>query len=132
VEWLGTNLGEHTNQIKEELRMVVKDSNHPTDDKHKQATKWVKERYLAILFLANSDPKKYAGLLLNFKNEYTLGTNKFPVTIVSTYEYIVNYKKEKTTPIPCSDDGLELYSDHDDSNAGWGRGGGHGAGHEGG
>jgi len=119
AEWLGTNIGKHPDRIEEELKKVAKDPNNPTNDEHKKATEWVKERYLAITFPVNSHPKRCARLLVHFENEYTWGSNKFPKTIVSAYEFIMNNIKEKYSDTHINE-GIMMYNERDKGGRGQG------------
>jgi hypothetical protein len=65
-----------------------------TSVEKERAKTQAKDRYLAVLFLVNCDQRRYGGLLRDIENEYTRGTNTYPLTLSSAYDYIVNYRPD--------------------------------------
>jgi hypothetical protein len=56
----------------------------------------VKDKYLAMMFLVNSDRQRYGSLICDIKNKYTRGSDTYPTTLSMAYDYIVNYRLAKT------------------------------------
>ena len=52
----------------------------------------VKDGYMAIAFLENSDPQRFSGLWTQLKNSMLLGHNDYPCNLTSTYDLLCNYK----------------------------------------
>jgi hypothetical protein len=60
---LGAAIGEHPTRVQERLVEVAMDENNPTEDKRRTATQEAKDKYLAWLFLVNSNKKRYGSLI---------------------------------------------------------------------
>jgi len=54
-----SSLGDHLTRIKDELKTLAKDPDILTNDEHKRAMEQVRERYLAMTFLATATKKVY-------------------------------------------------------------------------
>jgi hypothetical protein len=99
--------------------------------KKQQALDQAKDQYLAVMFLMNSDRNRYGSLVRNVENEYTRGTDTYPVTLSAAYDYIVNWPDGKGL-MQDPDPELLYYTEdnegqgHGGCGARWGRGRGHG------
>ena len=61
------------------------------DGLNRQLEKKSQERYLAIMFLSQADPRRYGSLLNDMENNYAKGKNQFPLTIIDAYFMMLNY-----------------------------------------
>jgi hypothetical protein len=52
----------------------------------------VKDGYLAMAFLENSDPHRFSGLWTQLKNSMLLGHNDYPSNLTSAYDLLCNFK----------------------------------------
>ncbi|GAX19421.1 hypothetical protein FisN_4Lu403 [Fistulifera solaris] len=142
AERLGTEVGYSERRVQQELDESAADGGNPTEEELSAAKKKVKESFLAVMFLVNSDQRRYGELLRNIENDYTLGTQKYPSTLSAAYDCLMNYK---VVPIERGRDeggGLAFYNNGQegrggragrgqggrDSNGGRGRGRGRGGG----
>ena len=136
-ERLGGEIGVQTDRVNEILQDIATDPDAPTDNEREAARSQAKDEYLAILFLLNSDKKRYGNLMRDIENEYTRGTDSYPTTLSAAYDYLVNYRVDRQHQ-ETDDGGLAFYQDEDDPTSGGrdgggrGRGGGRGAGRGGG
>mmetsp|Transcript_7775 Transcript_7775/g.11227 ORF Transcript_7775/g.11227 Transcript_7775/m.11227 type:complete len:158 (+) Transcript_7775:288-761(+) len=64
------------------------------------------------------------GLVRDIENEHTCGTNSYPETLTSAYDYLVNYKAACTSNNNADKGGLNFYADHDQQDQGCRRGDG--------
>jgi hypothetical protein len=63
VDRLSTAIGEHPTRVQERLVEVALDENNPTEGERRTATQEAKDKYLAQLFLVNSNKKHYGSLI---------------------------------------------------------------------
>jgi hypothetical protein len=106
VERLGGEVGTHASWIIALLKGIA----DPTTAQKVDATWSAKDRYLAVLFLLRSDQNRYGGLVRDIKNEYTRGTNSYPLTLTAAYDYLVNYQAEKQARGGDGEGGLAFYT----------------------
>ena len=88
AERLGSVIGIHPDRVETILERIAVDSDNPTETERQQALDKCKDRYLAVMFLMNSDKNRYGGLVRDIKNEYTRGTNSYPDTLNAAYDYL--------------------------------------------
>jgi hypothetical protein len=122
---LGAAIGEHPTRVQERLVEVAMDENNPTEDERRTATQEAKDKYLARLFLVNSDKKRYGSLIRDIRNDFTRGQDTYPDTLTGAYDFIVNYEAPRSTR-HVDEGGMAFYNqDQSDDNRGWqaGRGG---------
>jgi hypothetical protein len=55
-----------------------------------------RERYLATVFILGADRRRYNGLICDIENNYLNGTNKYPKTMTSAFNLLVNWKGDPT------------------------------------
>ncbi len=96
AEWLGSNIGIQSDRVQTILQQIVADPDIPMEAERAQACEQAKDVYLAMMFLVNSDRQCYGGLIHDIKNEYTRGSDTYPTTLSTAYDYIVNYRLAKT------------------------------------
>jgi hypothetical protein len=94
---LGAGIGEHPTRVQERLVEVAMDENNPTEDECWTATQEAKDKYLAWLFLVNSDKKRYGSLIRDIQNNFTHGQDTCPDTLTGAYDFIVNYEAPRST-----------------------------------
>ena len=102
-EQLGAKISIYETQVNATLQEVTADPDVPTNKEQAMAQSQAKDEYLAVLFLLNSDMKRYSTLIHDIKNEYTQGTNFYPTTLDMAYDYLVNYCVEHQNQV--TDDG---------------------------
>lgn len=133
AERLGSNIGAQTDQVEAILQTIAADPDMPTEAERAQAQDQAKDQYLAVMFLVNSDKKQYGGLIRDIENEYTRGSDTYPTTLSAAYDYIVNYRADRTHQGEIDEGRLAFYTrDENDPSSrgrgGRGRGGGRGPG----
>lgn len=65
------------------------------------AAEKAKEISLSIAFLAHSDKRRYGKLLEDLENDYTKGTDNYPLNIVKAYQLLSEYKHwQPMTTVP--------------------------------
>ena len=124
AEHAGEAVGVQEDRIIAELEHVTIDADVPTEEERTRATQIARDKYLAVLFLLNSDKRRYGALITNISNKFVRGNDTYPTTLTGAYDYIVNYT-EVNTPNGLGDEGgLSSYNEHDDGGqGGWsGRG----------
>jgi len=131
---LGAAFGEHPERIHERLAEIAANIDAPTDDERRQATTYVKQKYLARLFLKNCDGKRYSAMHRDIENDFIRGNDTYPDTLTTAYEYIVNYVQAQRQSRHPDEGGMSYYqgdelddtqrnTDHQSSQS-TGRGGG--------
>ena len=53
-----------------------------------------REKYIAVLLLTKSDPKRYASLVADIENQHTRGQDVYPTTVSGAYDVLVNYRNQ--------------------------------------
>jgi hypothetical protein len=82
-----------------------------------------KDQFLAVMFLVNSNRARYGSLVRDIENEYTRGSDTYPTTLSAAYDYLMNYRVDKTSNTHDPDEsGLSYYTE-DESGRGEGCGG---------
>jgi hypothetical protein len=132
AERLGSNIGNHTSRVDAILQAIPEiaaGGREATEAERTQAQETVKDQYLAVMFLINSDKKRYGALVQDIENEYTRGSDTYPTSLSAAYDYIVNYRTNKNTNTEIDEGGVAFYTRDYDDNSARGRGGrGHGGG----
>jgi hypothetical protein len=130
AERLGSNIGNHTSRVDAILQAIPEiaaGGREATEAERTQAQETVKDQYLAVMFLINSDKKHYDALVQDIENEYTRGSDTYPTSLSAAYDYIVNYRTNKNTNTEIDEGGVAFYTRDYDDNSARGRGGrGHG------
>jgi hypothetical protein len=121
---LGAGIGEHPTRVQERLVEVAMDENNPTEDECRTATQEAKDKYLARLFLVNSDKKCYGSLIRDIRNDFTHGQDTYPDTLTGAYDFIVNYEAPRSARHV--DEGGMAFYNQDQSNDDHGLQAGHG------
>jgi hypothetical protein len=134
AERLGSVIGVHPDRVEAILDKIAMDPNMPTAVEKQQALDQAKDQYLAVMFLMNSDKSQYGSLVRDIENEYTRGTNTYPVMLSAAYDYIVNYRLDGRGGVQDTEHELSYYMEDGQgcSGRGSGRGGGHGCRNQGG
>jgi len=55
-------------------------------------TTWSNDQLLAMIFLLNSDHKKYGDLTSKLHNDFLLGTNNYPASFTEAFSLLLNYE----------------------------------------
>jgi hypothetical protein len=118
AECLGSEIGLHSDRVHALLQDIAADPDVLTVAKVEDAQARAKDRYLAVMFLLNSDKKRYGSLVRDIENEYTRGTNTYPNTLSAAYAFLVNYRTDRpNNPMEADEGGLAFYnSDEEGSN----------------
>jgi hypothetical protein len=95
AEWLGSDIGLNSERVDANVQEIAADPDMPTEAEWEQARARAKDEYLAVAFLLNSDKRQYGDLIWTIENEYTRGTNTYPMTLSAAYDYIINYQYQK-------------------------------------
>jgi len=101
----GEAIVEHPERTNSMLCSIARDIQAPTDEEQRMARARATDEHLAILFLINSDRKRYGNLISNIENEHIHGTNSYSTSLTGAYNYLVNYKAERQTSLPILDEG---------------------------
>jgi hypothetical protein len=95
---LGSEIGAHSDWTDGILDKIAADPDMPTDDGEKeQAHERAKDQFLAVMFLVNSNRARYGSLVRDIENKYTRGSDTYPATLSAAYDYLVNYRVDKTS-----------------------------------
>ena len=112
TESLGSEIGCQHDRIYAQLKKIAVDLDNPTDEETETARLQAKDRYLGILFLVNSDQRRYGSLIRDIENQHTRGTNGYPDTLSVAYDYLVNFRRERKH-VGNDDGGLAFFADED-------------------
>jgi hypothetical protein len=132
LERLGGEIGCQAERIKALIEASSSSSSSlVTSVGRERAKTQAKDRYLAVLFLINCDQRRYGSLLRDIENEYTRGTNTYPLTLNSAYDYVVNYRPDRYSQNGNDEGGMAFVTQHqqgtpDPGRGAAGRGGGRG------
>jgi hypothetical protein len=96
AEWLGSDIGLNSERVDANVQEIAADPDMPTEAEWEQARARAKDEYLAVAFLLNSDKRQYGDLIWTIENEYTHGTNIYPMMLSAAYDYIINYQYQKS------------------------------------
>ena len=118
TERAGGAVGVQEDRIIAELEHVALDPDVPTEEERTRATQIARDKYLAVLFLLNSDKRRYGALITNISNEFVRGNDTYPTTLTGAYDYIVNYTEINTSTGHGDEGGLSFYNEHDDGGRG--------------
>jgi hypothetical protein len=120
AERLGSELGAHSSRIEAILDVITADPAAPTDAELAKATVKAKDEYFSVCFIVNSCKRRYGTLVRDIENEHTRGTNSYPRTLSGAYDYLVNYKTNRTSANDQDEGGLAFYNDDDNKSGGRG------------
>ena len=105
IQQLGGELGIEASPFREQLNNdeTIMDANNPTKAEEMRARNAVREAFLAVDFLVQSDMKRFGRLLAELENSYTHSVDGYPITLVSSFDMIVNYRdpSKYCAPIGC-------------------------------
>ena len=65
-------------------------------------------------FLAKSNMKRFGSLLAELENSYTCSVDGYPVTLVSSFDMVVNYwdpSKYRALTLGMNEDGMSFFND---------------------
>ena len=118
AERAGGAVGVQEDRIIAELEHVALDPDVPTEEERARATQIARNKYLAVLFLLNSDKRRYGTLVTNISNEFLRGNDTYPTTLTGAYDYIINYTEVNASTGHGDKGGLSFYNEHDDGGRG--------------
>ena len=118
TERAGGAVGVQEDRIIAELEHVALDPDVPTEEEWTRATQIARDKYLAVLFLLNSDKRRYGTLITNISNKFVRGNDTYPTTLTGAYDYIVNYTEINASTGHGDEGGLSFYNEHDDGGRG--------------
>ena len=118
AERAGGAVGVQEDRIITELEHVAIDADVHTEEERTRATQIARDKYLAVLFLLNSDKRRYGTLVTNISNEFVRGNDTYPTTLNGSYDYIVNYTEVNASTGHGDEGGLCFYNKHDDGGRG--------------
>jgi hypothetical protein len=75
---LGSALGAHPHHMEVIFQDIAVDPDVPTAAKCATATECTQDKYLASVFLLNSDNKHYGSLVHDIVNEFTCNSDTYP------------------------------------------------------
>jgi hypothetical protein len=79
--------------VKNEIKaMGILDAATATTEQKIEASQIARDKHLAVAYIATSDKTRYGKLLEDLENDFSKGTNNYPVNVTSTYNLVVNYK----------------------------------------
>ena len=97
IKHYGGTIGEDPILVREEIRragVVMPESYDRGDIIFDLYLTPARQRYLAYMFLKGADETRYAGMMLQLENNYTLGSDNFPSNVTDAYNMMVNYKSD--------------------------------------
>ena len=118
AERTGGAVGVQEDRIIVELEHIAIDADIPTEEERTRATQIARDKYLAVLFLLNSDKHQYGTLVTNISNQFVHGNDTYPTTLTRAYDYIVNYTEVNASTGHGDEGGLSFYNEHDDGGRG--------------
>jgi hypothetical protein len=80
----------------EEITIQLNDSKDTNEEIRIEAKDIAKNKSMAMAFLKRSDKGRYGQLLTDLKNQYSRGTDQYPVSVTEAYNLLVSYKKPET------------------------------------
>jgi hypothetical protein len=87
------NLGRDYTAVKNEIKaMGILDAATATTEQKIEASQIARDKHLAVAYIATSDKTRYGKLLEDLENDFTKGTNNYPVNATYAYNLVVNYK----------------------------------------
>jgi hypothetical protein len=72
--------------------MGVLDVITATTEQKVKASQIAMDKYLAVTYIAAYNKTRYGKLLEDLENDFTKGTNNYPVNVTSAYNLVINYK----------------------------------------
>jgi hypothetical protein len=89
----GDNLGRDYTAVNNEIEATgILNAVTATTEQKVEASQIARDKYLAVAYIAASDKTHYGKLLEDLENDFTKGTNNYPVNVASAYNLVVNYK----------------------------------------
>ena len=70
-----------------------------------------RERYLGTAFVLGADKQRYGGLIRDIENSYLNGINKYPLTVTSAFNLLVNWKTDPSRHTRPISDGIAFTND---------------------
>ena len=97
IEHYGGMIGEDKALVLEELKSLVGRNNETASTEEiKTAKDQAKCKMHAIAFLKRADKGRYGQLITDLENQFTRGTDQYPMSVTETFNLLVNYKKPMT------------------------------------
>ena len=94
------NIGNHDALIQKELADITGEPYNENTDytmaQYKTAKATVKERYLAVMFLASSDKNRYEEILISLHNDFIQGNDRYPTSLTQAYTLLMESKTSKS------------------------------------
>ena len=94
----GGSIGYEEELVKKELNNVgltMEGVNAASAMELKDAREYVKDQYLACLFLINADRARYSEVLKDLSNDFLTSQDNYPKTLTDAYNVLVNYKADR-------------------------------------
>ena len=110
MEHFGYNLGATEETLVNIVQQSAVDPLNPTEAELQDAKKVAKERFYAVMFLRHADRRRYGNMMADLENSHTRGTDEYPKTMTSAYDYLVNYRAHKHTNPSTTSDGVAYFS----------------------
>ena len=116
VQQLGGELGVEASCVREQLNNdeTIMDTNNPSKEEGMRAQNAARDAFLAVDFLAKSDMKRFGSLIAELETSHARGVDGYPVTLVSSFDMIINYKdpsKYRALACDANEDGLSFFND---------------------
>ena len=93
IKHYGGTIGEDKAQVFEELKSVGCNYERVSAEEIKIAQDQAKRKMHAIAFLKRADKGRYGQLITDLENQFTRGTDQYPMSVTETFNLLVNYKK---------------------------------------
>jgi hypothetical protein len=103
---LGSNIGVHTTRVNAILTDIATVADAPMPEERTRAKERAKDQYLAVMFLVNSNRKRYGALFQDIENEYTRGLETYPTSLSAPYNYIINYHTSRNANTDIDEGGV--------------------------
>ena len=119
VQQLGGELGVEASRVREQLdnNKTIMDANNLSEAEQTCARNAACEAFLAVDFLAKSDMKRFGSLLAELENSYTWGVDRYPITLASSFDMVVNYKDPSKYHAPAqnaNEDRMSFFNNQDE------------------
>ena len=93
LEEMGGSIGKDPMMVKEIIRQEGLAGTTLTSEKKLDITKKGRDQYLAMAFLLGSDQRRFGKLVEDLGNDFLLGTDSYPKTLITAYNVLTNWQQ---------------------------------------
>ena len=93
IEHYGGTIREDKALVLEKLKSAGRNNKTVSAEEIETAQDLAKRKMHAIAFLKRADKGRYGQLITDLENQFTRGTDQYPMSVTETFNLLVNYKK---------------------------------------